>query len=172
MGSEIAPKPGSHPEIYVKVIGRDILHKVEIVKGYIGALLPFPTVHEVNPGIKACEFTWSDPAALSDCFYYIRVTQADEEMAWCGPIWVSPSMRIEEISRNQLNGNMTLSWGCLPFRLYSVYFRDSIDAEWQLAQTDIPSEGSGTIQWIDDGTHTGVPPSNVQKRFYTVKADG
>ena len=172
MGSEIAPDPGTHPHIYVKAVGTDVLQSVEIVKGYIGCESPFPSVYQVNPGVETCEFTWTDTSASSDCFYYIRVTQADGEMAWSSPIWVSPSMRIQDIGRDTLTGNVTIRWGCLPHRLYSVYYKDGIDDEWQLAQTDVPSSDSGFVEWTDDGTLTGVHPSNVPKRLYTIGADG
>ena len=172
MGSELALKTDTHPELYVKAIGTDILDTVEIVKGYIGRVLPFPTVHQVSPGTNALEFTWTDPAPSSDCFYYVRVTQADGEMAWSSPIWVSPSMRIRNITRDKSTGDVTIRWGCLPHRLYSVYYKDGMEDSWHLAQTDIPSSVSGEIEWTDDGTLTGTHPSAVPTRLYNVRADG
>ena len=172
MGSEIPLRPDIHPQIYAKVIGTSILTSVEVVKGCIASETPFPVVHEINPGVDTCEFTWTDPAPSSDCFYYIRVTQIDSEMAWSSPIWVSPTMRIRNITRDKSTGDVTVRWGCLPYRLYSVYYKDNFDDEWQLAQTDIPSSDSGVIEWTDDGTLTGSHPSNVSQRLYTIRADG
>ncbi len=172
MGSEI-PLRENHPvELAVRAIGFTDIESVEVVKGNIGALTPLPVVHAVSPGGELSECTWTDPAPTSDCFYYIRVTQVDGEMAWSSPIWLSPTMRIQNITRDKSTGDVTIRWGCLPYRLYSVYCKDNFDDEWQLVQTDIPSSASGVIEWTDDGTLTGSHPSNVSKRLYKVEADG
>ncbi len=171
MGREIPLRQGQPVELHVMAIGFKEIDSVEVVKGSIGSETPLPVVRAEFPGADIVEFSWTDPSPPSDCFYYIRVTQVDREMAWSSPIWVSPSMRIQHLNHDRLTGNITISWGCLPYRLYGVYYKDSVDDEWQLARTDIPSDESGTIQWTDDGTYTVIHPSNIRKRLYAVRAD-
>jgi hypothetical protein len=171
MGREIPMREGEPVELGVRVAGLTELSSVEIVKGHIGDVTPLPAVHTMIPASEICDFTWTDPEPPSDCFYYVRVTQTDEEMAWSSPIWVSPSLRIQEIHRDPSTGNNTIRWGCLPYRLYGIYYKDTVDSEWCLAETDLPPDDSGVAEWIDDGSHTGIHPASVQKRFYSVRAD-
>jgi hypothetical protein len=53
---------------------------------------------------------------------------------------------------------------------YNVYFKNAMtEPSWHLAQGNFATSGTGTTQWTDDGTYTGVPPNQVQMRFYTVE---
>jgi len=58
-------------------------------------------VYAARPEALDCEFTWTDRAPLHDvlmppamhcdhpfCFYYVRATQTDGEIAWASPVWV------------------------------------------------------------------------------------
>ena len=91
-----------HPELArrralrVAVHGTGLITKVEIIRNNHAV-----HVHE-GTGLDA-EFRWIDedafdaialPAAAfcktAFCFYYLRVTQADGDMAWHSPIWISP----------------------------------------------------------------------------------
>jgi hypothetical protein len=73
-----------------------VIERIEIVRSNVDVF-----THE--PGSADACFEWVDeddfdaialPAArfwpTPFCFYYLRVTQADGEMAWSSPIWVSP----------------------------------------------------------------------------------
>ncbi len=43
-------------------------------------------------GSAEIEIAWTDPDPLpSEAWYYARVTQADQEMAWTTPLWVTPA---------------------------------------------------------------------------------
>ena len=41
-----------------------------------------------EPGSDACDVTWADSDRSASDYYYVRVTQPDEHMAWSSPIWV------------------------------------------------------------------------------------
>jgi len=100
MGSEL--RLSEHPDLAarrtlaVRVHGTDRLRAVEIVRN--------------NREVETREadgadlvFEWTDTAALSEVnlpaaphcptpftFYYVRVTQADGQMAWASPVWIRP----------------------------------------------------------------------------------
>lgn len=47
-----------------------------------------------QPGSAEREITWTDPAPLpGEVWYYARVTQEDQEMAWTSPLWVTRGPR-------------------------------------------------------------------------------
>ena len=52
-------------------------------------------VHTWKPKAATTEakFTWTDPAPVREAkeasYYYVRVTQTDEQMAWSSPMWVT-----------------------------------------------------------------------------------
>jgi len=44
---------------------------------------------DTNPGIRSARFDFRDDAYRGeDSYYYVRVIQADKNMAWASPIWV------------------------------------------------------------------------------------
>ena len=60
-------------------------------------------VHTARPGGMDCELTWVDDTPLAQvlmpaakfhaapfCFYYVRVVQTDNEVAWASPVWIDP----------------------------------------------------------------------------------
>jgi hypothetical protein len=171
MGSEIPLRQNKPVNIYVHAIGQSNISRIDIIKGHIGDTTPLLSVFTVTPNAEIAEFNWTDSAAPSDCFYYVRVTQANGEMAWSSPIWVSPSFTITDISNDESTGDITITWGSIPYHLYSVFYKDSYDDEWKLAETDIAGNASGTSSWTDDGTHTGTHPSTSPQRLYSVKPD-
>jgi hypothetical protein len=67
------------------VEGTDALASVSVVKNN-------ETVHHEAPGDASLSSVYTDrtPAGDGD-FYYLRVVQADGEMAWSSPVWVSIS---------------------------------------------------------------------------------
>lgn len=79
MGSELkTPKRN----LRVDCIGAGPLARLEIVKNN-------RIVHTVEDSSFRCTFCLEDAPAKSEDFYYVRVTQADGEMAWSSPIWVA-----------------------------------------------------------------------------------
>jgi hypothetical protein len=71
----------------VAVIGTGPLVTVEILRDS-------EVVHTWKPAQKATEakFSWTDPAPVRGgkdaTYYYVRVTQSDEQMAWGSPMWI------------------------------------------------------------------------------------
>jgi hypothetical protein len=95
MGSEVTVAPGASPWFVVQVAGTADLAQVELVKGHVGAQVPFQSInllhhsgaHQADP--TRLFWTGPDPHGLGDsAFYYLRVVQADTEMAWSSPIWI------------------------------------------------------------------------------------
>jgi hypothetical protein len=83
MGDELAAdRP---PTLSVHVVGTADLDKVDVLRdSEVVATLP----------TKGTEFRgdWTDPRPLPGThYYYVRVVQADNEMAWASPIWVELS---------------------------------------------------------------------------------
>jgi hypothetical protein len=71
-----------HPPLEGKVFGTGVIERIEVVRN--GNF-----VHTVRPGRPSAEFTFRDaepPPGQS--YYYVRVEQADGQMAWSSPIWV------------------------------------------------------------------------------------
>ena len=58
------------------------IRKVEIIKNC-------EVVATFNPKERACDFTWTDKASEDTDYYYIRVEQEDDHLAWSSPIWVN-----------------------------------------------------------------------------------
>jgi hypothetical protein len=98
MGAELslrdAPGLEHRRRLRVRVHGTAPVRSVEIVRNN-------RDVHRVEPGGMDTEFGWTDAAPLAEVnlapapycpspftFYYVRVTQADGEMAWGSPAWI------------------------------------------------------------------------------------
>jgi hypothetical protein len=66
-----------------EVHGTDKLEKVEIIRD--GRV-----IHTVTPDSKDCQIEFEDTMVppAGTCFYYLRVTQRDQHMAWSSPVWV------------------------------------------------------------------------------------
>ena len=93
------------PLVSIRVVGTDVIERIEIVKFWKSAPAPFPTVYAVSPGAKQTAFEWKDLQFSGAAAYYIRVTQRADpgiinkrdfgsatafpnEMAWSSPVWV------------------------------------------------------------------------------------
>lgn len=81
MGDEfIADAPVS---LRIHAEGTAPISNVDIIKDFV-------YVYSAEPNQPAVEFEWTDdesrPPGLS--WYYVRIQQADGQMAWCSPIWV------------------------------------------------------------------------------------
>jgi hypothetical protein len=71
------------PKLSVKVMGTTRLSKIEIVRN--GTF-----VYVAQPEGRGAEFTYVDnnpPRGV--CYYYVRVIQADGNLAWSSPVWVN-----------------------------------------------------------------------------------
>jgi hypothetical protein len=84
MGDEFKAKD---VKLDVNVVGTALLQSVEILRDN-------EVVHTWKPqqASTAAKINWTDPAPVRGgkdaSFYYVRVTQIDEQMAWSSPMWV------------------------------------------------------------------------------------
>ena len=98
MGSELSVREHAslaHSRtIAVSVHGTDRIARIEIVRNN-------EDVHVVQPNQLDASLEWTDTEPLSQInlppaehssqpftFYYVRITQADGEMAWLSPVWI------------------------------------------------------------------------------------
>jgi hypothetical protein len=66
----------------IKVIGTSKLAKVDVLKDAA-------VVHTFEPGKSEFQEKWTDPKPSSGThYYYVRVQQADGELAWGSPMWI------------------------------------------------------------------------------------
>ena len=82
MGEEFSlPEP---PTLDVKLVGTDEFAKVHIIKDG-------QYVYTAEPGTSRVEFSWRDNAAHrgKTSYYYVRGEQADGELVWVSPMWIS-----------------------------------------------------------------------------------
>jgi hypothetical protein len=73
------------PVLHVKVLGTSAIQSVEIIKD--GKF-----IYKTEPNAETAEFDYTDAAGgapLGQSWYYVRVIQADRNMAWSSPIWVT-----------------------------------------------------------------------------------
>jgi len=92
MGSELTESEvGSQRSLEIKVAGARELESVEIVRNN-------QTVAQFDCAGVLFEESWTDSEPLADIpklddpstvFYYVRVTQRDQRMAWSSPIWLT-----------------------------------------------------------------------------------
>ena len=69
--------------LHVKVLGAGTIESVEVVKD--GTF-----IYKMEPNADTAEFEFTDAAARNgSSWYYVRVIQADRNMAWSSPIWVT-----------------------------------------------------------------------------------
>ncbi len=72
------------PSLQVKLEGTGVFSKVTIVKD--GAY-----VYSTDPKSAKVEFTWRDeaPQAGKTSYYYVRGEQANGEVVWASPMWIT-----------------------------------------------------------------------------------
>ncbi|MBL8179863.1 MAG: hypothetical protein JNK48_34605 [Bryobacterales bacterium] len=69
-------------ELTVKIIGTQPVRQIDLIRGKEFLMTKNPMQREV-------EFSFRDTAPVKgESFYYVRVIQADEQMAWSSPIWI------------------------------------------------------------------------------------
>jgi hypothetical protein len=79
---DIVPAAGNF-RLSVKVIGTRPIRQIDIIRNN-------QFVHNVQPLEKEVSFTFIDSQPRSgESYYYVRVIQVDEQMAWSSPIWVT-----------------------------------------------------------------------------------
>jgi hypothetical protein len=80
MGEEV--ELSGTPELAVAVEGTGAIAQIDVIKDS-------KIVYTVNPGSQTARFTFRDDSYRGeDSYYYVRVIQADKNMAWASPIWV------------------------------------------------------------------------------------
>ncbi len=95
MGSELDASECGKRTIKVSVHGTAPIKSIEVVRNNVDAYRIEPCTHDA-------EFEWTDDAPLAMVnlpaakfcpvpftFYYVRVTQEDNQQAWVSPIWIS-----------------------------------------------------------------------------------
>lgn len=81
LGEEISIK--EIPKLKVHVIGTDIIKRVEIIKNNT-------FIYSMEPESREVSFLLRDDTITpGEHYYYVRVIQKDEAMAWGSPIWVT-----------------------------------------------------------------------------------
>jgi hypothetical protein len=82
MGEEFTT--GTVPAIQVKLWGTDKFAKVHIIKDG-------KYTYAVEPNNRNVDFTWRDTAAKKGetAYYYVRGEQADGELVWVSPMWIT-----------------------------------------------------------------------------------
>jgi hypothetical protein len=73
----------SRPKIVLRATGTAPIAKIDLVKSN-------KFIYSVTPGKESAEFTFEDKELKKgdSCYYYVRLEQADGQMAWSSPVWV------------------------------------------------------------------------------------
>ncbi|MEZ5354149.1 MAG: hypothetical protein R2762_16045 [Bryobacteraceae bacterium] len=68
--------------LWVKVLGTSDVRQIDVIRSN-------QFIHTVHHPGRDAQFTFEDAEPLAgESYYYVRVQQADDEMAWSSPIWV------------------------------------------------------------------------------------
>ena len=80
MGTELKMPAGEAVKLDISVLGtRNV--KVELIKNNVA-------IATWEPGCDSVDVSFLDENRSESDYYYVRVTQPDEHMAWSSPIWV------------------------------------------------------------------------------------
>jgi hypothetical protein len=80
MGDEL--EVAGAPELQIHVIGTAKLAEIDILRDS-------KVVHTIKPDRQEYKGTWQDPKpAAGKHYYYIRIRQEDDELAWASPLWI------------------------------------------------------------------------------------
>jgi hypothetical protein len=80
MGDEL--KTNAAPALQLTVEGTADLAKVEVLRDS-------KVVHTIRPKGRSYRGAWTDPKPAAGLhYYYVRVLQADGEIAWASPLWI------------------------------------------------------------------------------------
>jgi hypothetical protein len=81
MGDEF--KTTQAPTLQIHVIGTNTLARIDILKDS-------EVVESIKPDRQEYRGTWTDPKPTAGIhYYYIRVLQTDDELAWASPLWIN-----------------------------------------------------------------------------------
>src|SRR5262249_10586564 len=81
MGDEF--KTIAAPALQFTVIGTKPLERIDVLKDS-------QVVATLKPGKHEYKGSWTDPApATGTHYYYIRVQQSDDQLAWASPLWIN-----------------------------------------------------------------------------------
>lgn len=80
MGSELKASKGETITFDISVFGTKEV-KVELIRNN-------EVIKTWEPGSAVCDVTCADNGCSDSDYYYVRVTQPDEHMAWGSPVWV------------------------------------------------------------------------------------
>jgi hypothetical protein len=80
MGDEF--KTSAAPTLQLTVIGTKPLAQIDILKDS-------QVVESIKPNQREYKGTWTDPKPTAGVhYYYVRVLQTDDELAWASPMWI------------------------------------------------------------------------------------
>jgi hypothetical protein len=80
MGDEF--KSSKPPSLDIRVLGAKPIARVDVLKDS-------EVVATLKPNKKEYRGTWTDPeASKGNHYYYIRILQDDDEIAWSSPMWI------------------------------------------------------------------------------------
>jgi hypothetical protein len=80
MGDEF--KTGDPPSLQINAVGTQAIARVDILKDS-------KVVHSFEPKQKEFKGAWTDPDPTPGThYYYVRITQVDDELAWGSPMWI------------------------------------------------------------------------------------
>lgn len=81
MGSEFST--ANRPRLDIRVIGTTDIAQIDIIKDN-------EIVYTAHPDIGELSFTYTDATPKpGEQYYYVRVIQSDNNMAWASPIWIT-----------------------------------------------------------------------------------
>jgi hypothetical protein len=76
-------KASGRQRIQVKAVGTAPVRAVHVIRDAV-------YLYKVEPGAREVNFTFEDKeAGKGEHWYYVRLEQADGELAWSSPIWVT-----------------------------------------------------------------------------------
>jgi hypothetical protein len=82
MGEKTTAKAGEPITVTVNAVGPQPIERVDVCRSN-------KFIYTHSPGKRAASFTFRDTDPLpGTSYYYVRVIQDDEEIAWSSPVWV------------------------------------------------------------------------------------
>ena len=83
MGDEF--QLAGQPTLEIRGLGTAAITKLDVIRNnrYVFSSAP-------NRETLALKWTDSDPSTESVSYYYVRIQQADGNLAWSSPMWIHP----------------------------------------------------------------------------------